>query len=111
VADSVVADVDPLQSHARARYRGMIVSFMRGDFTCPTLPAGATRCHPTASFTIAADRTVTSVSFSPCGEATIDAAAKTAATSRLGETIPPPPENYPELLPTAFAVAYACKER
>jgi hypothetical protein len=102
-------ETDPLKGRAASRYHGMILGFLKAGFVCPQLPEGAPKCSPSASVTIAGDLTVTSVSFSPCGVPEIDSAAGAAANSKKGQSIPPPPENYPELQPSSFAVTYVCK--
>jgi hypothetical protein len=101
---------NPLAARATSLYMSRIAGFLRQGFTCPSLPAGAVGCPPTATFVIGADGTVTSVAFTPCGEATVDAAASAAATSKVGQQIPPPPADYSHLLPRAFSVTYVCKK-
>jgi hypothetical protein len=102
-------ETDPLKARAASRYHGAILGFLKAGFVCPQLPEGAPKCSPSASVTIAGDLTVTSVSFAPCGVPEIDAAAGAAAKAKQGQSIPPPPENYPELQPSSFSVAYVCK--
>jgi hypothetical protein len=96
-------------ARARWRYHMAIVGYLRQGFTCPGRPAGATPCAPSATFTITVDGIVTALAITPCGDAAVDAAATAAATSKQGETIPPPPENYPELQLTSISVTYPCR--
>jgi hypothetical protein len=108
-ADGGMRERDPEEERAARLYRGRITAFLRAGFVCPQLPEGAPRCSPSASVTIAGDLTVTSVSFSPCGVPEIDSAAGGSINSKKGQAIPPPPESYPHLQPSAFAVSYVCK--
>jgi hypothetical protein len=60
---------------------------------------------------IGGDGTVLGFSLSPCGQGAVDAAARAAIQAKVGQPIPPAPENYPELRPNSFAVTYVCSEK
>jgi len=102
-------ETDPLKARAASKYHGRILAFLKAGFSCPKLTDSEPRCSPSASVSISGDGVVTAVSFNACGNAKIDPAANAAIQSKIGQQIPPPPENYPELRPNSFSVAYVCK--
>jgi hypothetical protein len=103
-------ETDPLKARAASQYHGRILGFLKSGFSCPALPDGVKKsCRPSASVIIGGDGTVTSVSFNACGNAALDAAAQASISSKRGQQVPPPPENYPELRPNSISVAYVCQ--
>ena len=100
-------ETDPLKARASSLYHGRILRFLKSGFSCPA--AAAAGCMPSASVSIGSGGTVTAFSFRPCGDAAIDGAAKAAIASKVGQSIPPPPDSYPELIPNHFGVTYVCK--
>ena len=53
--------------------------------------------------------TVSGVSFNGCGNPIIDGPAKAHAQGKVGQSIPPPPEKYPDMAPSSFTIVYRCK--
>jgi len=99
-------ETDPLKARAANLYHGRISGFLYGGWSCP---AGAQpSCTATATMTISG-LTVSSASFNGCGDPALDAAARAHAQGKVGQSIPPPPENYPDLAPSNFNVSYRCK--
>ncbi len=47
---------------------------------------------------------------SSSGNAVFDAAAKAALESTRGQELPPPPENYPDLVQAQISLTFVCKE-
>ncbi len=97
-----------LKNRAAQIYKGRITSFLYAGWpgTCP--PGTPPECRGTVSYNISG-LTVSSVSPSGCGSAAFDAQVASHAQGKVGQSIPPPPENYPELAPSNFTVTYACK--
>jgi hypothetical protein len=107
-------ETDPLKGRAMSQYHGRILRFLRGSFRVQGTGLSKevlTGCRPSASVRIGADGTVLGFSLSPCGQAPIDAAARAAIQAKVGQSIPPPPENYPELRPNSISVTYVCSEK
>jgi hypothetical protein len=104
-------ETNPLKARAASLYHGRILAFLRSGFSCPAVSDEEKKaCRPAASVSIGGDGTVTSFTFSPCGSsAAIDSAAQASIGSKVGQQIPPPPENYPDMRPNSFGVAYVCK--
>jgi hypothetical protein len=96
--------------HIQAAYHQRILAFLRAGFSCPAVPdEEKLSCKPSASVSISGSGTVTSVSFNGCGSsAAIDAAAQASIQSKVGQSIPPPPEDYPNIMPNSFGVSYVC---
>ena len=103
-------ETDPLKARAAGQYHDRILRFLKQGFSCPAVPDDVKKtCQPSASVSIGGDGTVTSFSFNPCGNEAMDAAARSAISSKVGQQIPPPPEKYEDLRPNSFSVAYVCK--
>ncbi len=105
-------EVDPLKARAKNMYHGRILGFLTGPFIgqCAALKKQGDfkGCIPSAGVQIAGG-TVQSFSFRPCGKGPIDAAARAAIQSLVGQAIPPPPAKYPDLRPNSINVAYVCR--
>lgn len=104
---------DPLKALALTNYRNIVIGFFRGGFACgPDVPDDVRQsCTPTAVFSVAGDGTVTSVSFSPCGNAAVDGPASASANGKKGAQLPPAPEKYPEFLLSSWTVTYRCPQK
>jgi hypothetical protein len=103
-------ETDPLKARAASAYHGRILSFLRSGFSCSGVSDEEKKsCRPSASVSIGGDGTVTGFTFSPCGSSsTIDGAARGSIAGKVGQQLPPPPENFPELRPNSFSVVYVC---
>jgi hypothetical protein len=97
-----------LKNRALQLYKGRIYSFLYAGWP-GTCPAGTPKeCKAAVTYTIAG-LTVASVSSGGCGSGPFDAQAGAHAQSKIGQSIPPPPENYPDIAPSNFTVTYGCK--
>jgi hypothetical protein len=105
-------ETDPLKARAANLYHGRILGFLSAPFRahCASLSkedfAG---CVPSARVRLSPDGVVQSYAFNPCGNGPVDRAAKAALSSIVGQAVPPPPENYPDIRPNSFHVSYVCK--
>ncbi|MBW2528362.1 MAG: energy transducer TonB [Deltaproteobacteria bacterium] len=105
-------ETDPLKARAANLYHSRIRSFLTAPFRphCSNLSKeDFVGCVPSASVQLSSDGVVQSFSFNPCGKSSVDGAAKAALGSIVGQPIPPPPENYPDIRPNSFNVSYVCK--
>ncbi len=105
-------ETDPLKARAANLYHSRILAFLTAPFRsrCSGLdPKDFEACQPSASVQLGADGTVVGYSFNPCGTASVDGAARAALGNIQGQSIPPPPENYPNLRPNSFHVTYVCR--
>lgn len=104
-------ETDPLKARAANLYHGRILAFLTAPFRsqCTSLDRSDFEgCVPSATVQLSPSGTVLSYGFNPCGKASVDTAAKTALNSIVGQPIPPPPENYPDIRPNSFNVSYVC---
>lgn len=100
---------DKAKARAARIYASRLRRFFKAGFRCPKRPEGAPPCLAGATASISGDLTVTSVSFTGCGQPEVDSAAQAALNSRKGMQAPPPPEEYPELQRPVFGFTYTCK--
>lgn len=100
-------ETDPLKARAASQYHGRILGFLYQGWRCP--PDAKRECRANVSVTLSGT-TITGVSVTPCGHPSIDGPAQALANSKVGQSIPPPPENYPELIPPSFNVSYGCNK-
>lgn len=106
-------ETDPLKARAVDVYRARIISWfsMRFRVQGSGIPAAQlTALRASASVQIGADRTVLGYSLISSGNAAFDAAARAALDGAKGSQIPPPPENYPDIVQTAISLTFVCKE-
>ncbi|MEZ4444017.1 MAG: hypothetical protein R3B72_33395 [Polyangiaceae bacterium] len=96
---------DLLKTRAANQYHARIQAFLYQGWRCP--PAGAA-CQGTGSVTLSGT-TITGASYSGCGNSAVDAAAEAHVKGKVGQSIPPPPELYPDLAPSSFTIGYVCR--
>lgn len=101
---------DPLKALAFTRYRAAVYAHFKAGFSCgPDVPDDVrASCAATAVYSMSSDGTVTSVSFSGCGNPGVDGPARATADSKRGTQAPPPPENYPEMFFPTLSITYMC---
>jgi hypothetical protein len=58
---------------------------------------------------ISADRTVMGYTLTPSGNAAFDAAARAMLEGARGEALPPPPENYPDIVQSQIHITLVCR--
>ncbi len=106
-------ETDPLKARAVDLYRSRIIGWFSGRFRVsgsglPQEELGKYRVG--ASVQLSPDRRVTSYTITPSGNAAFDAAAKATLEGVKGETIPPPPENYPDTVQSQINLTFVCRE-
>jgi hypothetical protein len=100
-------ETDPLKARAASQYHGRILAFLYQGWRCPT--SAKPECRASATVSLSGTN-ITGVSFTGCGDPSLDAAAQAHANTKVGQSIPPPPENYPEIVPPSFNVTYVCNK-
>jgi hypothetical protein len=97
-----------LRDRAAQIYKGHIYAFLYAGWpgTCP--PDTPKECRSAVTYMMSG-LSVIRVSPGGCGSAAYDAQVRAHAQSKVGQSIPPPPENYADLVPSNFTVTYACK--
>jgi hypothetical protein len=106
-------ETDPLKGRAVDLYRSKIAAWFSGRFRVSGsgMPKEELLKHRvSASVTVAPDHTVTGYNLTPSGNAAFDAAARAALESAKGQQIPPPPENYPDVVQSQINVTFVCRE-
>jgi hypothetical protein len=106
-------ETDPLKARAVDLYRAKIAAWFSGRFAVhgSGLPKEELlKYKVSAAVQIGADRSVTGYTLNPSGNATFDAAARAALEGSKGQSIPPPPENYPDVVQTQINVTFVCRE-
>jgi hypothetical protein len=106
-------ETDPLKARAVDLYRAKIAGWFSSRFRVSGsgLPQDElTKVRVSATVEIGADRTVTGFSIKPSGNAVFDAAAHTTLESSKGQSLPPPPENYPDIVQSRINVTFVCRE-
>lgn len=106
-------EVDPLKARAVDLYRAKIAAWFSGKFRVSgsgLSKEDLLKYKVAASVSVGADRTVTSYTINPSGNAAFDAAARAALDSAKGKELPPPPENYPDVVQSRINVTFVCRE-
>jgi outer membrane biosynthesis protein TonB len=109
VADGT--EMDPLKGRAVDIYRDKI----RGWFSRRFRVSGSglsdeeiTKYRVSATVTLSSGRQVSGYSIVPSGNEAFDAAARAALEGAKGQEIPPPPENYPDIVQTQISLTFTC---
>lgn len=103
-------EIDPLKGRAVDQYRQRLSSFLSAGFivTGSGLPdEELTKIRVNGSVQLSG-LTVTGFTLSPSGNATFDARATQTLQSKVGQQVPPPPENYPDILQGSVSVSFGC---
>ncbi|MFO0593056.1 MAG: TonB C-terminal domain-containing protein [Polyangiaceae bacterium] len=106
-------ETDPLKARAVDLYRARIVGWFAGRFRVSNSGLSAEdllKYKVGATVEISADRTVGGYTLSPSGNAAFDAAAKAALDGAKGQSLPPPPDNYPDIVQSRIRLTFVCKE-
>jgi hypothetical protein len=104
---------DPLKARVVDLYRSRVIGWFSARFRVrgTGLPqAELARLRAPASVDVSADLRVTGYSLGPSGNAAFDAAARAALEGARGERIPPPPEQYPDVLRGRISLSFVCTE-
>jgi hypothetical protein len=104
-------EADPLKARAVSAYRAKLVAWFNARFHPPEAPADKTACEEMRKLSasvvvsISGDRTVGGYSLArPSGNASFDDRVRTALDGTRGETLPPPPPLYPDILNESLQV-------
>ncbi|MGE0322382.1 MAG: TonB C-terminal domain-containing protein [Polyangiaceae bacterium] len=108
-------ETDPLKARAVSLYRMKIAAWFSSRFHQPSsLPCSVVGgLRASVSATVGGDRSVSGFTItSPSGNAVFDAKVREAMQSTVGQQLPPPPKNYPDILDsTVFPVFAGDKSR
>lgn len=106
-------ETDPLKARAVDLYRAKIAGWFSGRFRVSgsgMAQSELTRYRVSATVEVGSDRTVKGFTLVPSGNAVFDAAARSALESSRGQALPPPPENYPDVVQSRINVTFVCRE-
>jgi hypothetical protein len=104
-------ETDPLKARAVDQWRSRIVAWFQRGFTCGELgipDEEAKKLGVTATVQISAG-TVTGYSMGSSGNPQVDGAARKRLDATKGNSIPPKPENYPDIQLNQISVRLVCK--
>jgi hypothetical protein len=107
-------ETDPLKARAVDLYRERIIGWFASRFRVSgsgLSPADLARYKVGATVQISADRQVSGYSLTPSGNAVFDAAARAALESAKGNQLPPPPQNYPDVVQPTIHLTFVCREK
>ena len=106
-------ETDPLKARAADVYRARLIAWFSSRFRVSgsgLSQPDLVRLRAPATVNVSADRRVLGYSLAPSGNAVFDAAARLALEGTVGATLPPPPENYPDLAHSQISVTFVCTE-
>jgi TonB-like protein len=112
VADGVKegTETDPLKGRAVSLYRSRIIAWFNARFRVPTgeIPCDELKkLSSRVSASVSPDGTVTGFSVgNPSGNGVFDARVQSAMQGAVGQQVPPPPENYPDILPPSISLNF-----
>jgi len=112
-ADGVVGgtEMDPLKARAIDLYRARIAGFFTSGFALHGTGLSQEQLQALAASASVqlSGLTVASFSLNPSGNAQFDAAARAALQGKVGQQIPPPPENYPDAMQNQISLTFVCR--
>lgn len=94
-----------------AMYQGKLIAFFKRGFVVSGLglpPEEIAKLAVGVTVTLSGDGVVQSFSMSSSGNATFDAAARSSLQAKVGQQVPNPPEDRPELLPKSLPFTMVC---
>ena len=94
---------DPLMRRAAGRYNGRIVGFLRSGWRCPAGASGTCVGSVQVSGLV-----VASASISSCTDPMMQPAAQALMGGKVGQSVPPPPEKYPQFARSQWTVTLPC---
>lgn len=106
-------ETDPLKARAVDLYRARIIGWFSRRFRVKGSGLSADellKYRVSATVELSADRHVVGYSIVSSGNPTFDAAARAALDGARGESIPEPPENYPDAVQRTIRLTFVCKE-
>lgn len=99
-------ETDPLKVNAARMYNARLVSFFNRFAAGKCTGAEGTSTSASVSLS---GTTVSSIHVNASGNAAFDAAIPPAMQAAVGQSVPPPPENFPEFLKPSFSFTIVCK--
>lgn len=106
-------ETDPLKARAVDLYRARIIGWFSRRFRVSGSGLSAAelaKFRVAATVELSSDRMVVSYSIVPSGNSAFDAAARAALEGAKGAPLPPPPENYPDVVQRHISLTFVCKE-
>ena len=106
-------ETDPLKARAVDLCRARIVAWFASRFRVKGSGLADDELlgyRVGATVEIGADRSVGGFSLTASGNAVFDAAARSALEGAKGQSLPPPPENYPDIVQSRIHLTFVCKE-
>lgn len=104
-------ETDPLKARAVDIYREKLRGFFSRRFRVSGSGLAAeeiTKFRVAATVSLSGGQTVAGYSIVPSGQPAFDAAARAALESAKGEPLPPPPENYPDIVQSQISLTFTC---
>ena len=104
-------ETDPLKARAVDLYRDKIRGWFSRRFRVSgsgLSPEEIVKVRVSATVILSNGRSVADYSIVPSGQAAFDRAARTALDGAKGEELPPPPENYPDILQSQISLTFTC---
>jgi hypothetical protein len=92
---------DPLKARAVDSYRAKLIAWFQQGFVPPIDELGCeelVKLSANVTARIDANREVTGYSLEPSGNTLFDEKVRMAMELKVGQTVPPPPPNYPDLI-------------
>ncbi|HSO00151.1 MAG TPA: TonB C-terminal domain-containing protein [Candidatus Nanopelagicales bacterium] len=105
-------EADPLKARAVDLYLARVRSWFSSRFRVSGSGLSGeelTKYKPSAVIVLSGG-TMQSYSLTPSGNAAFDAAARSVLEGARGQSLPPPPENYPDLGSKSIGVTFVCTE-
>jgi hypothetical protein len=105
-------EADPLKARAVDLYRNKIAGWFSSRFSVRGSglgPDDLKKYKVSATVQISGDRTVSTYTITPSGNAAFDAAARATLEGAKGQALPPPPENYPDVVQRQINVTFVCR--
>src|SRR5262249_44909705 len=106
-------ETDPLKARAVDLYRARIVGWFSSRFRVTGSGLSEEellRYRVGATVEITSGRTVGGYTLTPSRNAAFHAAARAALDSAKGQNLPPPPDNYPDIVQSRIHLTFVCKE-
>ena len=106
-------ETDPLKARAVDLYRAKIAGWFSSRFRVSGSGLSKEELlkrRVAATVDVGADRSVTGYSIVPSGNPAFDAAARAVLEGSKGQSLPPPPENYPDVVQSRINVTFVCRE-
>ena len=101
-------ETDPLKAFVVSQYRIKLISWFKSGFVIP--PGTETDALTKIAAKVGADGTVTSFTInSPSGNEAFDARVKSHMDGKVGQQVPPPPPNYPNILDSVVLPNFSAK--